>query len=87
MSSAYPPEAMKKRFWELFDQKEEVDKDLAPLRKKRDDMRDALRGPVAEHKAAQQAVLKVERVRTVKIDMEMAVLARALGNNPGARNG
>lgn len=84
--SAYTKEAMRERFWELTDQKEELNKELAPLRKERNDMRDRMRKPLAELKAVQVAVVEVERPRMAEIDMEMAVLARALGNKVGIRS-
>ena len=85
MSNAYTPEAMRNRFWELTDKKEELNEELAPLRKERDVIRDALREPTAKYKAAKVAVVKVERPRMAEFDMEMAVLARALGNKVGMR--
>ena len=85
MTNAYTPKAMKKRFWELTDQKDALIEELAPHRKKRDALRDKLRGPPEEYKAAKQAVVDIERPRMGEIDMEMAVLARALGNKPGVR--
>ncbi len=87
MTRAYTPEAMRARFWELYDEKEALNEEIAPLRKKRDDMRDKLRGPVAEYKEAKMAFVKLSRPRMGKIDMEMAVLARALGNKVGIREG
>ena len=83
--SAYTPEAMKKRFWELTDAKNALIEEAAPSRKIRDELRDALRGPTAEYKAAKQAVIDIERPRMGEIDTEMAVLARALGNKVGKR--
>lgn len=85
MSNDYSPEVMRKRFWELTDKKDELNKELAPLRKERDALRDKMRKPMGELKAAQVAVVNVERPRMGKIDMEMAVLARALGNKIGPR--
>ncbi|MCB7129955.1 MAG: hypothetical protein J3T61_10515 [Candidatus Brocadiales bacterium] len=85
MTNAYSREAMRLRFWELTDAKEALIKELAPSRKKRNAMRDRLRGPIAEFKAAKQAVVGIERPRMGEIDMEMATLARALGNRPGPR--
>lgn len=84
-SSPFTPEAMKKRFWELIDLKEALNKELAPLRKKRNNMRDALRTPVGEFKAAGLAIKDVERPRMGEIDTEMAMIARALGNRIGIR--
>lgn len=83
--SQFTPKVMKERFWELFSQKEALNAELAPLRKRRDDMRDALRGPVAAHRAAKQAVVDVERPKMGEIDNEMAVISRALGNKIGER--
>lgn len=85
MTNAYTPAAMRARFWELTDAKEALIVELAPVRKKRDALRDKLRGPTAEYKAAKQAVVAIERPRMGEIDMEMAVLARALGNKVGER--
>ena len=86
MVSQFTPEVMKKRFWELTDQKEALNKELAPLRKKRDDMRDKLRPRLAEFKEAGRAVIDVERPRMSEIDSEMAVLSRALGGRVGERS-
>ena len=83
--SQFTPEAMKERFWELFDQKEVLNTELAPLRERRDAMRDALRGPIAEHKAAGRAVIDIERPRMGEIDGEMVVISRALGSRVGER--
>lgn len=85
MTNAYTPEAMKARFWELTDQKDTLITELAPYRKKRDALRDKLRSPTEDYKAAKQDVVDIERPRMGEIDMEMAVLARALGNKPGPR--
>lgn len=81
----YTPEAMKKRFWELTDEKEALIEKLTPLRKKRDAIRDSLRGPLAEFKKTGEAVIAVERPHMAKIDTEMAMIARALGNKVGER--
>ncbi len=85
MTNAYSKDAMRQRFWELTDQKEALTRELEPSRKKRDALRDMLRKPMAEFRAAKRAVVAVERPRMGEIDMEMAVLARALGNKVGAR--
>ena len=85
MTDAYTKEAMRERFWELTDRKDALIEELAPHRKKRDALRDKLRAPQAEYKAAKLAVVAIERPRMAEIDMEMAVLARALGNKVGAR--
>ncbi len=85
MTNAYTKEAMRDRFWVLTAKKEALNKELAPSRKKRDEMRDALREPLAEFKALKRAVVAIERPRMGEIDMEMAVLARALGNKVGER--
>ncbi len=85
MTNAYTPKAMRQRFWELTDEKGAFNRELAPSRKKRDALRDKLRAPVAEYKAAKKAVVAIERPRMGEIDMEMAVLARALGNKVGVR--
>ena len=83
--SPFAPDEMKKRFWELTDRKEALEKELAPLREKRDNMRDRLRGPLAEFKVAGLAVIAIERPRMGEIDNEMAVIARALANRVGER--
>ncbi len=83
--SAYDKETMRARFWELTDLKDALNAELAPLRKVRNDIRDKLRKPTEEYKAAKQAVVDVERPRMGEIDTEMAVLARALGNKVGPR--
>ena len=87
MTDAYTKETMRERFWEVSDQKDALNRDLAPLRKKRDALRDKLRGPTEEYKAAKRAVVDVERPRMSEIDTELAVLARALGNKVGERPG
>lgn len=83
--SAYSKDTMRERFWELTDQKDALNTELAPLRKARDAMRDKLRKPTEVHKAAKLAVVAVERPRMSEIDMEMATLSRALGNKVGPR--
>jgi uncharacterized coiled-coil DUF342 family protein len=85
MTNAYSKSAMRQRFWELTAQKEALNKELAGPRAKRDAIRDALREPLAEFKATKRAVVAIERPRMGEIDMEMAVLARALGNKVGER--
>ena len=85
MTNAYSKETMRQRFWELTDAKEALTKELGPSRKKRDALRDMLREPLAEFRAAGRAVAAVERPRMGEIDMEMATLARALGNKVGPR--
>lgn len=85
MTNAYTKEAMRERFWELTDQKDVLIAELTPSREKRDALRDALRGPTEEYKAAKRAVVVIERPRMGEIDTEMAVLARALGNKVGPR--
>jgi predicted nucleic acid-binding Zn-ribbon protein len=85
MSNAYEPEAMRQRFWELTEQKEALNRELEPHRKKYNDLRDKLRVPIAELRAAGRAVVAIERPRMAEIDMEMARLARALGNKVGPR--
>ena len=85
MTNAYTKEAMRDRFWVLTAKKEALNKELAPSRAKRDAMRDALREPLTEFKALKRAVVAIERPRMGEIDMEMAVLARALGNKVGER--
>lgn len=85
MANAYTEEAMRNRFWELTDKKDALNEELAPLRKERNKLRDKMRVPMAELKAAKVAVVEVERPRMGEIDMEMAVLARALGNKVGVR--
>ena len=83
--SAYTKPAMRERFWELTDAKAAFNAELAPLRQERDAQRDKLRGPTEAYRAAKQAVVDVERPRMGEIDMEMAVLARALGGKVGER--
>ena len=85
--SAYTKDAMCERFWGLFDQKEALIEELAPSRKKRDELRNKLRPLVAEYKAAKLDVVAIERPRMGEIDSEMAVIARALGNKVGERPG
>lgn len=85
MSNAYSKDTMRERFWELTDQKDKLNAELAPHRKKRDALRDKLRGPQAQYKAAKKAVVAIERPRMGEIDMERAVLSRALGNKVGER--
>ena len=85
MTNAYSKDTMRQRFWELTDAKEVLNKELEPHRKKRDALRDMLREPLAEFKAAGRAVAAIERPRMSEIDMEMATLARALGNKVGER--
>lgn len=85
MGSQFSPEAMRERFWELTDQKEALNKELAPLRKKRDDMRDMLRPKLADFRAAGDAVKAIERPKMNEIDAEMAVISRALSNKVGVR--
>jgi len=87
MTKAYTPEAMRERFWELFDKKEALIEELAPLKKKRNDMRDKLRPLTMDYKKAKRAYVDAERPRMGEIDMEMSVLARALGNKVGVRDG
>ena len=87
MTKAYKPDAMRARFWELTDQKDALIAELAPVRKKRDALRDKLRGPTAKYRAAKAAVVAIERPRMGEIDSEMAMLARALGNKVGERKG
>ena len=81
----FDKETMRKRFWELTVQKEALIEELAPSRKVRDVLRDSLRKPMAEFKAAKQAVVNIERPRMAEIDTEMAIVARALGNKVGER--
>ena len=83
--TAYSKEAMRERFWELTDQKDALNAELAPLRKTRNAQRDKLRKPTEEYKGAKLAVVAVERPRMSEIDSEMAVIARALGNKVGPR--
>ncbi len=83
--SAYNKETMRERFWELTAQKEALAAKTAPYREKRDALRDALRDPMAEYKASQLAVVAMERPLMGEINMEMAVLARGLGNKVGLR--
>ena len=83
--NAYSKDAMRDRFWELTDHKDALNAELAPLRKTRNALRDKLRKPTEEYKAAKQAVVAVERPRMSEIDSEMAVIARALGNKVGPR--
>ncbi len=85
MTDAYSKEAMRERFWELTDQKDALIVELTPSREKRDALRDAMREPAAELKAAQLAVVEIERPRMGEIDMEMSRLARALGGKTGPR--
>ncbi len=84
--SAYSKETMRERFWELTDQKDALNAELAPHRKTRDRLRDKLRAPVAAHRDAKRAVADIERPRMGEIDNEMAVIARALGNTVGPRS-
>ncbi len=81
----YSKETMRERFWELTEAKEAVIAKSAPTRKLRDDLKEKLREPLAAFKAAKLAVVKIERPALGEIDMEMAMLARALGNKVGSR--
>ncbi len=83
----FSPEVMKARFWELTDVKEALLAELKPLQEVRDGLRDTLRGPLAELKAAKKAVVAVERPRMGEIDTEMATIARALKQKVGPRPG
>ena len=85
MTNVYTKEAMRARFWELTDAKDALNETLKPYREARNEIRDALRAPVASYKEAKLAVVAIERPRMAEIDMEMAVLARALGNKIGLR--
>ncbi len=81
----YSKETMRARFWELMSAKEAVLVKSAPTRKLRDDLKEKLRDPLAAFKAAKLAVVKLERPVLSEISMEMAMLARALGNKVGPR--
>lgn len=85
VKSQFDPAVMKARFWELTSQKEVLEAELAPLKEKRDTIRDALRGPTAKYREAKAAVIAVERPRMAEIMSEMALIARALGQKIGER--
>lgn len=85
MVSQFDPKVMKARFWELTSQREVLEAELAPLKKKRDAIRDALRDPTAKYRAAKAMVVAVERPRMAEITSEMALIARALGQKVGVR--
>ncbi len=81
----FDKDTMRKRFWELYDQKKTLEKNLAPLRQKRKEFQEKLRPLVQAYKELKQDVIAVERPLMGEIDMEMAVIARALGNKVGPR--
>lgn len=81
----FTPEVMRARFWELTEKREALVEEVQPLREHCDALRDALRGPMVEFKAAKMAVVAVERPRMGEIDAEMATLARALKQVVGPR--
>ncbi len=81
----YSKEAMRDRFWELTAAQEAILAKSAPTRKLRDDLKEKLREPLAAFKAAKIAVVKIERPMLGEIDMEKAMLARALGQKVGPR--
>ena len=85
MVGQFDPKVMRARFWELTDVKEVLEAELAPLKKHRNALRDALRGPMADYRAAKAAVVAVERPRMGEIMGEMAVIARAMGQKVGPR--
>ncbi len=88
-TSKFSANEMKARFWELETLREGFMDKCAPLRKKIDELATRV-GPLkAQMKALGKQVDAIqhpaEGMTLPEIDVERAMLARALGNKPGPR--
>lgn len=74
-------ESMSKRYWEVMDQRAAVLADLEPLQ-------DELQKTVADHRENPQLREKIKKVRAplYDLDMERALLARALNGKTDLSN-
>lgn len=73
--SIYSPDKLRERYDRLMDRKERIVEAAAPIR----DERDALAAEYEKKDSALRAQLKKEEEGLYDIDVELAIIARALG--------
>lgn len=78
-------DAMRERFWEAFAEKEVLDEKTAPMKAKRDELVERYSPLEVEIKTIGREIRAMEQPLRAELDQELAMIARALGNNVGPR--
>ena len=82
----FTKENMRNRFWEAFTEKEALDERTAPLRAKRDELVEKYSPLEIEIKEIGREIRRMEQPDRARLDEELSMLARALGNVVGERS-
>ncbi len=77
---------MNKRFWELEDARAAILKESAPIRKQRDAVMLKMAPLEAERLKLKKEIQAIESPGMSIIDVERAMIARAMNNKPGPRS-
>jgi len=89
MSSTFAPENLRKRFWKLTAEREEIDKELEPLREELNALVAGDTSLTVKQARAREAKIRPEIVKLQQklapIENERGAVARALGGQTGER--